>query len=55
MGLILFGAVLAPIVAAAATLDWRARRRRKERLLSRDHRTARRPVEPGLDIGDIGG
>jgi hypothetical protein len=55
MGLLLFGAVLAPIVAAAATLDWRARRRRKARSLGRDHRAARRSVDPGLDIGDLGG
>jgi hypothetical protein len=56
MGLLISIAVIAPLIGAAAALDWRSRHRRGHGHRStRTHDTRRREVDTGLDIGDIGG
>jgi hypothetical protein len=56
MGLLIGIAVIAPLVGAAAALDWRSRKRRRRHGPSQvRHHGPSREIETGMDIGDIGG
>jgi hypothetical protein len=53
MGLLIAFAAIAPMLGAAAVMDWRSRQRRR-RIKSGPsaHTVTRAPVDLGLDIGD---